>query len=142
MSNAALDAARRISPDWEYEVNQLLLTYARTVDEQRFVEWLDLFTDDCTYSVITYENAQDQGMYLFMDDKEGMKLRAAQLLGIWQAPRGKTLHVISNVEFGEVSEAGEVAVTTYLVVYRTAADGDTKLHSAGKTENVVVRQGD
>ena len=70
-----------------------------------------------------------------------MKARAAHLLGVWQNPRGKTLHMISNIDFEEVSEE-RVVVQSYLTVYRTAGDGETKLHACGRAVDCLVRDGD
>jgi anthranilate 1,2-dioxygenase small subunit len=123
----------------ETEIAKALYRYARTVDEQRFHDWLDMFTDDCQYAVTTYENYIDQGLYLFKEDKEGMKLRAAHLLGVWQNARGKTLHTISNIDVTEASE-DEARVSSYLVVYRTVADGITQLHCCGQCDDLLVRR--
>src|SRR6185503_17934930 len=102
----------------EREVSQTLYRYARAIDEQRFLDWLDMFTDDGRYGVMTYENAQEQGMYLHRETKEGMKIRAAHLLGVWQNPRGKTLHSFSNIEIDDVTD-DQVTVQSCFIVYRT-----------------------
>jgi 3-phenylpropionate/cinnamic acid dioxygenase small subunit len=135
-------SARGLGLGLKEKLEEALFNYARTVDEQRFHDWLDLFTEDATYSVMTYENQQDQGLYLVKDEgKEALKERAAYVLGFWQAPRGKMLHAISNVDVAEIS-ATQAHVRSYLVVYRTARDGDTQLHCCGTAEDVLVREGD
>ncbi len=125
----------------EWEITKLLTFYARTVDDQQYHQWLDLFSEDGIYAVMTHENYLDQGLYLHREDKEGMKARAAHLLGVWQNPRGKTLHVVSNIDFEEVSEE-LVVVRSYLTVYRTEKDGETKLHTCGCAVDRLVKEGD
>jgi ethylbenzene dioxygenase beta subunit len=125
----------------EREIEKALYRYARTLDEQRYHDWLDLFTDDAVYSVMNYENQQDQGLYLIKDGgKEALKERAAYALGFWQAPRGKTLHTVSNIEVTEAT-SDEARVRSCLVVFRTDADGETQLHCCGSAEDVLVRDG-
>src|SRR5262249_35581576 len=56
------------TPAVEAEIRSALHHYARTIDQKRYYDWLNLFTDDGSYAVITYENLQDQGLYLYKDD--------------------------------------------------------------------------
>jgi 3-phenylpropionate/cinnamic acid dioxygenase small subunit len=124
----------------EREITQTLYRYARAIDEQRVHDWLDMFTDDCRYGVMTYENAQEQGMYLHREDKEGMKLRAAHLLGVWQNPRGKTLHAFSNIEIDDI-DGDRATVRSNFIVYRTEIfTGETRFHSCGSAKDVLVKQ--
>ena len=124
----------------EREVSQTLYRYARAIDEQRVHDWLDMFSDDGRYGVMTYENAQEQGMYLHREDKEGMKIRAAHLLGVWQNPRGKTLHSFSNIEV-EAVDGDQVNVQSCFIVYRTdMMTGETQFHSCGRARDVLVKQ--
>jgi 3-phenylpropionate/cinnamic acid dioxygenase small subunit len=124
----------------ERELTQALYRYARALDEQRVLDWLDMFTDDCHYGVMTYENLNDQGMYLHREEKEGMKIRAAHLLGVWQNPRGKTLHTVSNIEVEDVT-GDEATVNSCLVVYRTdILTGETRLHTAARAKDVLVKR--
>jgi 3-phenylpropionate/cinnamic acid dioxygenase small subunit len=126
----------------EHSIRDLLHRYARTVDEQRFHDWLDLFTEDGSYSLMTYENSRDQCLLLFKDDgQEALKERVAYLMGYWQSSRGKTLHTITNIECQPVSET-EVRSRSYLVVYRTAEEGVPQLYTCGESQDTLVHQGD
>ena len=123
----------------EDQIKNLLYDYARIVDQQRFYEWLDLFTDDGTYSAITYENFQEQGLYLFKDDgKEAMKERVTFLMGFWQVGRGKTLHAVSNIQASIHDD--EATANSYFVIYRTGDDGVTQFHACGEYEDQLVRR--
>ena len=137
---AAPDGSRRGVID--QAVRDLLYHYARTVDEQRFHDWLDLFTEDGSYSVMTYENRRDQCLYLLKDDGlEARKERVAYLMGYWQNARGKTLHTIANIVCHPLAE-DEVRSRSYLVVYRTGEDGVPQLYACGESEDTLVKQGE
>ena len=124
----------------EDQIQNLLFSYARIADQQRFLEWLDLFTEDASYSAITYENLHDQGLYLFKDDgKEAMKERVTFLMGFWQVGRGKTLHMVSNIQVSDIQENGAKA-RSYFVIYRTGDDGVTQFHACGEYDDTLVRQ--
>ena len=133
-------SAAGVSFELKSEIEKALFNYARTLDEQRFHDWIELFTEDGTYSVMTYDNQQDQGLYLLQDEgREALKERAAYALGFWQAPRGKMLHAISNID-AEVVSAGEVSVRSYLIVYRTEREADSQFHTCGSADDVLVNQ--
>lgn len=122
------------------QIEKLLRTYARLLDERRFAEWVDVFTEDGAYLAVTHENLQDQGLLLFKDDgREALKERAAFVMGYYQSERCKTLHVVSNIEVGAASD-NEATCSSYFVVYRTAADGLPRLYSCGEYRDRLVRK--
>jgi 3-phenylpropionate/cinnamic acid dioxygenase small subunit len=122
------------------EIEKLFRAYARLLDQRRFAEWTDLFTEDGAYLVVTYENLQDQGLLLFKDDgREALKERAAFALGYYQSERCKTLHVVSNVEVDDAS-GNETICNSYFVVYRTPADGLPQLYSCGEYRDRLVKK--
>ena len=122
------------------EARDFLYRYARVVDERRYLDWVDLFTEDATYSGITHENEHDQGLYLFKDEgKEALKVRAAWLIGLWQVERGKTLHTVTNIDVTDVA-ANEVRTRSYFVIYRTGDDGITQFHACGEYHDILVQQ--
>ena len=109
------------------------------MDHQRFHEWMDLFTEDGSYSAITYDNNQESGLYLFKDDgRESLKERVTFLMGFWQVGRGKTLHTVSNIRITPLDE-DETTGSSYFVIYRTGDDGVTRFHACGEYEDHLVR---
>ena len=124
----------------EEQIRALMFECARLVDHQRFREWLDLFTEDGSYSAITYENNRENGLYLFKDDgKESLKERVTFLMGFWQVGRGKTLHTLSNISITPLQD-DEASANSYFVIYRTGDDGVTRFHACGEYEDHLVRQ--
>ncbi|MPZ14634.1 MAG: 3-phenylpropionate/cinnamic acid dioxygenase subunit beta [Chloroflexi bacterium] len=102
--------------DLQYEVEQFLYREARVLDEGRFHDWLELFTDDVRYWMPVRETLQQhpEGTYpegqravaLIDDDKRFLALRVARLdTGVAHAetPPSRTRHLITNVE---IEDAG------------------------------------
>lgn len=119
--------------DVEKQIVRLILLNARLSDEQKYLEWLDLFTEDGRYAGITNENYESTGLYLFKDKgKSAIHERVGFLKGLWQVPRGKTLHFVTNIEVA-VDPSGETAsATSYFLMSRTADMEHTTLHAAGR----------
>lgn len=120
-------------PAAEREILALIRRAARCADEQRFLDWMDLFTDDGRYGAITHENFGATGLHLFKDyGKRALHERVSFLMGLWQVPRAKTLHLVTNTEV-EVDASGQKAsaVSNFLMT-RTADMEHAKLHACGR----------
>ncbi|HXV30377.1 MAG TPA: nuclear transport factor 2 family protein [Sinorhizobium sp.] len=126
-------STRPADPAVEREIEALIRLAARCADEQRFLDWMDLFTDDGRYGAITHENFLSTGLHLFKDyGKRALHERVSFLMGLWQVPRAKTLHLVTNTEV-ELEAAGDqaAAVSNFLMT-RTADMEHAKLHACGK----------
>ena len=123
----------------ERDIHAFILHVARLSDEQRYREWSELFVEQAIYSAITYENLNDKGLYLFCEEGiHAIRERAASLETLWQVPRGKTLHTISNIELTELG-AERVKARSYFVIYRTGDMEHSKLHACGEYRDTFVR---
>ena len=133
---AAVEAAA------ERAITALINRSARLADDQKFMEWIELFTEDGVYSGITLENRNEAGLYLFKDvGRRALHMRAAWLMGLWQAPRGKTVHLVSNIEVTlDDDGAGADCVSNYIVT-RTADMAHSKLHACGRYYDRFVKVG-
>ncbi len=121
-----------------HEVAQFLTSYQRIVDEQRYLDWLELFTPDGVYSVIDALNAADHGMYLLYDDGlEARKERCGYLMGYWKVPRARTSHFVSNVSV--LVDGDTTRADSKFLVYRTDRSGATTLHACGTYKDELVR---
>jgi len=116
----------------ERALTALIHRAARLADERLYLDWMALFTEDGGYSAITFENAAYSGLYLFKDvGRRALHMRAAFLMGLWQAPRGKTLHLVSNIEISlGVGGESATAVSNFLIT-RTPDMEHSKLHACG-----------
>lgn len=144
--SVAIDSQNVVSvAHWARERAVIALIYraARLSDEQRYLEWMDLFADDGEYSAITNENQSYQGLRLFRDvGKTALHERVAFLMGLIQAPRGKTLHLVSNIEIEDGERPDTAVATSNFIMTRTGELEDTRLHAAGRYRDRFERQGD
>ena len=126
--------AGKAADSWAEEraITALINRAARLVDDQKFMEWMELFTEDGVYSAITRENAASSGLYLFRDVGHRMlHMRVAFLMGLWQVPRGATTHLVSNLEI-EVLDAETATCVSNFILARTGELEMTKLHASGR----------
>lgn len=128
----AAEAPAPVGPADERSILALINRSARLADDRKYLDWMELFTDDGIYSAITFENAASTGLYLFKDvGRRALHIRAAFLMGLWQAPRGKTLHVVSNIEIGAGEDNASAMGVSNFIMTRTAEMEHSKLHACG-----------
>jgi anthranilate 1,2-dioxygenase small subunit len=126
----------------ERAIVALINRAARLSDERKYLEWMDLFTDEASYSAITFENENAGGLYLFRDvGRAALHIRVAFLMGLWQAPRAKTLHVVSNVELAMAGEGSATGISNFIIA-RTADMEHSELHAAGTYYDLFRRADD
>jgi 3-phenylpropionate/cinnamic acid dioxygenase small subunit len=124
------------------ELDDLVYSYARLLDEERFEEWLDLFTDDCFYGVQLYEHFRG-GLGFYLNGGEGKNSLRRRIEAYEGVPLPKTLHILSNLQV-ELPEPDNCAAAAYFAIYRNGAlcfvgqyrhelvhkDGRWRIHSA------------
>jgi 3-phenylpropionate/cinnamic acid dioxygenase small subunit len=145
------------------EIEQFLYREARLLDERRFHEWLELFTDDVRYwmtgrstryprsskaiTVLDAERRQEceteDELAILDETKVTLEGRVARLdtgMAWAEDPPSRTRHVISNVEVEPDDTASEVKVYSNFLVYRTRAETEQDLY-VGAREDVLRRVG-
>jgi 3-phenylpropionate/cinnamic acid dioxygenase small subunit len=129
-------------PSVEREILTLIRQAARCADEQRFLDWMDLFTDDGRYGAITHENFASTGLHLFKDNgKRALHERVSFLMGLWQVPRAKTLHLITNTEVEADASGQRATAASNFLMTRTADMEHAKLHACGRYLDRFEKQG-
>jgi 3-phenylpropionate/cinnamic acid dioxygenase small subunit len=112
---------------------QSFLTHeARLIDEGRFNDWLELFTDDCLYWVPVTAGGGDPTVEVShaFDDRRRLTDRVYWLrtgLAFSQIPASRTRRVIGNVETTVDPATGEQLVRSNVVVHEFRA-GVTKTY--------------
>src|SRR5205809_68194 len=137
-----------------HEIEEFLYREADLLDERRFAEWLDLFTEDAHYWMPMRRNVphdaaereftrEGTDVNWFDEGKETLARRVQQILtGIhWaEEPPSRICHMISNVQILSESPAGqvpaEVAVKSRFLVYRNRVETETDV-LVGKREAIV-----
>lgn len=125
---------------------QSFLTHeARLIDEGRFNDWLETFTDDCLYWVPVTAGGGDPTTEIShaFDDRRRLTDRVYWLrtgLAFSQIPASRTRRVIGNVETTVDPVTGEQLVRSNVVVHEFRA-GVTKTYS-GWYGHVLRETGD
>ena len=104
------------------EIEDVLTHEVQLLDDRRFEEWRDLFTDDGRYWVPLKpgQDSPDAECSLFYDDRVIMQTRFERLRHPnihSQNPPHRTCHVIGNVVIEDVNVArGEVTVKSNMIM--------------------------
>jgi 3-phenylpropionate/cinnamic acid dioxygenase small subunit len=141
------------------EVEQFLYREARLLDERRFHEWLDLFTDDVRYwmagrssryprssKAITVAGpdrrresdlAPEDELAILDETKATLSGRIARLdtgMAWAEDPPSRTRHIITNIEVEPGDTAAELRVYSNFVVYRTRAETEQDLYVGARQD--------
>lgn len=126
---------------------ELFLVFeARLLDDRRFRDWMDLFTEDGTYWVPAApgQSGPFEQASLFYDDRQLMQTRIDRLehprIHV-QTPASRTAHIVGNVIVEEADEtAGTylVSSTVMMAEYRQ----DRQRIFAGRQYHRLRREGD
>ena len=113
----------------------LFARHGDLLDEERLDEWLELFTDDCTYLVISRENVE-RGLPLAAIRCESKGYLKDRVVAVREtsmyAPRSQR-HVI-----GAPLEHVDGTWTARYVVFQTLVDEPTQVFSTGRYEARIV----
>ncbi|WP_284981521.1 aromatic-ring-hydroxylating dioxygenase subunit beta [Arthrobacter sp. efr-133-TYG-118] len=127
-----LSAFRNTDLQTQHTVEQFLYAEAELLDDYRFDEWIDLFTDDVTYWIPNRETrpirerhlevaAQDEAA-IILDDKFFLKGRVRRITsGIsWsEEPPSRARRLITNIRVQPAAKPGELDVRSNFYVYRS-----------------------
>jgi len=132
------------------ELTPFYIREAWLLDERRFREWLELFTDDVLYFMPRRKNVprreahreltQLGDLAILEEDKRYLTMRVARLdtgMAWAEDPPSRTRHLIGNLE-AEQLDNGEVQARTAFLVYRSHLETDHQLLS-GCRQDVLRR---
>jgi 3-phenylpropionate/cinnamic acid dioxygenase small subunit len=147
------------------EVEQFLYREARLLDERRFDQWLDLFTDDLRYWMAGRSNRYpkrskaiaildparyveedvlgDDDLAILDEDKATLGARIARLdtgMAWAEDPPSRTRHFIANIEAAPGFAAGEVAVHCNFIVYKSRSETEQDFY-VGARRDLLRRVG-
>jgi 3-phenylpropionate/cinnamic acid dioxygenase small subunit len=131
-----------------FELMQFYIREAWLLDERKFTEWLDLFTDDVLYFMPRRKNVLRRELHreltplgdlaILEEDKRYLQMRVARLdtgMAWAEDPPSRTRHLIGNLEVSARAD-GEVEARTAFLVYRSHLETDSQLLS-GCREDVL-----
>jgi 3-phenylpropionate/cinnamic acid dioxygenase small subunit len=135
------------------EIESFLYREAELLDERRYEEWLDLFTEDAHYFMPMRRNVPrgepereftraGVDVNWFDEGKETLTRRVKQILtGVhWaEEPPSRICHLVSNVQVVAPAPApAEVTVKSRFLVYRNRVETETDF-LVGKREDLLRR---
>jgi 3-phenylpropionate/cinnamic acid dioxygenase small subunit len=133
------------------DIEDFLYREAELLDERRYEEWLDLFTDDARYWMPMRRNVPADEMEReftregadvnwFDEGKDTLTRRVRQIrTGVhWaEQPPSRICHMVSNVQIVRASSE-EVSVKSRFLLYRNRVETETDL-LVGKREDLLRR---
>ena len=124
------------------EVNEFNAAYAAALDEQRLIDWVEMFTEDAFYVVISRENA-DHGLpvgLIYCDSKRMIHDRAFALEKTTMFAPRYLRHIIGNLQvLGEAPDGDIRARANYVVIQVLFDRPEAKLHQVGAYHDVFRR---
>ena len=141
-------ATKRPAPEallLHHEVETFNAAYAAALDEQRLTDWVEMFTDDAFYVVISRENA-DRGMpvgLIYCENKGMIYDRAFALEKTAMFAPRYLRHIIGNLQLLGEDQNGDIEARANYVVLQVLFDRpDAKLHQVGVYYDKFRRVGD
>jgi 3-phenylpropionate/cinnamic acid dioxygenase small subunit len=145
------------------EVEQFLYREARLLDDRRFRDWLELFTDDVRYWMASRSNryprnskaisildpdryveddiGREDELAVLDESKETLRGRVARLdtgMAWAEDPPSRTRHMISNIEIEAGDAEDELRVYSNFIVYRSRAETEEDFY-VGARRDVLRR---
>lgn len=115
------------------EAEEFIYREARLLDTLRLEEWLALFTEDGLYWLPIHDGDPADAanaVSIVYDDTERREERVYRTLHtpvLDQNPRSRTVHMVGNVEVGDVDERGDVRVTCSQFVAELRSGGQRQV---------------
>ena len=139
-----------------HELMQFYIHEAWLLDDRKFREWLELFTDDIFYFMprrlnvqradSAKELSQPGDLAIFDDDKTYLTMRVERLetgMAWSENPPSRTRHLVGNlvvegVDSDSDSNNDEIKARTAFILYRTHHETDENIF-AGSREDILRR---
>jgi 3-phenylpropionate/cinnamic acid dioxygenase small subunit len=123
------------------DVSTFILHEARLIDEQRFDEWLDLFTDDGRYWMPLELGQTDPILHnsLFYDDKILLRIRVERLKGAKtysQKPKSRCHHLLQTPQ---VEQRDDDEIHTWAAFHYVETRLDEQTLYAGWSRHTLIR---
>jgi len=134
--------------DLWHELMQFYINEAWLLDDRRFNEWLDLFTDDLFYFMprrlnvqrkdLALELSQVGDLAIFEDDKTFLTMRVERLdtgMAWAEDPPSRTRHLVGNLVVEPISES-EVKAKTAFILYRSQHETEQDIFAGSRDDEL------
>ena len=148
-----------INEDVTREVEQFLYREARLLDDLRFRDWLELFTDDVRYWMASRTNRYPKSskaiaildpdryveddigggdeLAILDESKETLTARVARLdtgMAWAEDPPSRTRHFVNNIEVEPGDSEAELKVYSNFIVYRSRGETEQDFYVGGRQD--------
>ena len=134
--------------DLWFELMQFYIQEAWLLDDRRYKEWLDLFTDDIFYFMPRRMNVQRHeldrefsevgDLAIFEDDKTYLTMRVERLetgMAWAEDPPSRTRHLVGNLVVDSIS-ASEAKAKTAFILYRSHLETDQNIFAGSREDDL------
>jgi len=143
------------------EVEQFLYREARLLDERRFHQWLELFTDDVRYWMGARVNryprsskaiailspnryveddlTREDELSILDETKETLAARVARLdtgMAWAEDPPSRTRHLLANIEVAPGEAPAELKAYSNFIVYRSRAESEQDFYVGARQDRI------
>ena len=128
-----------ISADVRDAIHDLMADYCHYIDDDRLEEWLDFFTEDCIYKILSRENVENDLPLELLSCRNKNMLRD-RILSLREAN-------IYNIHFDKhilgavrilAEENGAYRGQANYTVYQSNQDGVSELFNVGTYRDLIV----
>ncbi len=122
-----------VSVEDRLRIEDLYARYAACLDDRRFEEWPELFTDDCTYRLVPREN-YDRGLPLSTLSFESKGMLRDRVYAITETLFHEPYyqrHIVSGL-LVRADDGGGFSVQANYLVIRTKAGALSEVYNAGR----------
>src|SRR5947208_10111379 len=124
-----------------FEIDDLYSAYVACIDEGRFADWPEFFTEECVYRVVPRENF-DRGLPLSTLAFESKGMLKDRVYGVTQtlfhAPYYQR-HIVGRPQLLEHRD-GVIRTQVNYLVLRTRQNDPTELFNTGRYIDTIVRE--
>lgn len=131
------------NPSAREPATDLLNEYVDRLDSDRLEDWLDLFTEDATYTVIPRENFDRKlpAAIILCPNKNVLRDRIVALRNANEYNLHYDRHLVSSIKVRPATDDVWHMEANY-AVFQTTLEGQSKLFSVGRYRDKIRRDGD
>lgn len=125
-------------------IQDLMVEYGMLLDEDRLEDWLELFAETCSYTVISRENVEQNLPQVLMlcDNKHMLRDRVSAYRQVNEYNFHSDCHIIGGLRLQGPNVHDLWRVEASYSLFQTDVEGVSRLFSVGRYDNVVLFEGD
>lgn len=124
-------------------IQDLMVEYGMLLDEDRLEDWLELFAETCSYTVISRENVEQNLPQVLMlcDNKDMLRDRISAYREVNEYNFHSDCHIIGGLRFQGPNMHDLWRIEASYSLFQTDVEGVSRLFSVGRYDNIVLFEG-